>query len=238
MTGAGSARPAMAWRLVRHAVLGSTNDEALARARAGEPEGMVVTAERQEAARGRQGRRWQSPAGNLAASLVLRPARPSAEWASLSLVAAVALAEALPVPSRLKWPNDVQVDGAKISGILLESDGQGAVVLGIGVNVAHKPEGVPYPVTALADHGATLAPEALLERLLARFGERYADWTAGGFAAVREAWLTRGHRAGEALRVSGHGDGRFAGLDADGALLLEQSQGVVRVTAGDLTSPD
>jgi biotin-[acetyl-CoA-carboxylase] ligase BirA-like protein len=134
------------FRLLDLATVGSTNDVARNLAEAGEPAGLFVRAERQTAGRGRHGRSWQSPPGNLYASLLLRPTRPPAEVASLSLVAALALAEAIErvsngrIAPRLKWPNDLQVKAAKLAGILLEmsADGRGGcawLIMGIGVNL-------------------------------------------------------------------------------------------------------
>ena len=223
----------------RHARLGSTNDEALRQARDGAPGGTVVVAARQDAGRGRQGRNWASPPGNLHASFLLRPAVPPARAAEIGFVAALAVAGALDgfVPgARLKWPNDVLLGGAKVAGILSERV-DAAVVVGIGVNVAHAPPAMPYPVASLAGHGATATVDAVLAALVAQMEQGLARWEANGFAAVRDAWLQRGPALGQALQARLGARtlaGSFAGLDVDGALLLDTPGGRRRVVAGDV----
>lgn len=250
MTGAAAAaddiRLPAGFALVPLEVCGSTNDEAKDRARAGAPDGTVVWARRQEAGRGRRGRAWTSPPGNLYASLVLRPPVPPAQAALVSFVAAVAVGEAVsalvPGNVRLKWPNDVLVDGAKVSGILLESErvADGAVdwlVLGIGVNVAHHPDGLEYPATSLTAAGADATVERVLERLLASFAGWYGRWTAQGFAPVRAAWLNaaRGFGGPVTVRLSEETfTGLLVDLDHEGALVVETPAGPRRVTAGDV----
>ncbi|HMK67267.1 MAG TPA: biotin--[acetyl-CoA-carboxylase] ligase, partial [Stellaceae bacterium] len=160
-------------RLLRFAELESTNDEAKRLADAGAPAWTVITAEIQRAGRGRRGRTWESPAGNLYMSAILRPAANLAAAAQLGFAAALAVGEALlPVlPSerilQYKWPNDVLVDGSKIAGILLEAAGNGAegaawVIVGIGVNLASHPQETSYPATSLATLGAVVTPGTVL----------------------------------------------------------------------------
>jgi BirA family biotin operon repressor/biotin-[acetyl-CoA-carboxylase] ligase len=223
--------------------IGSTNDEAMDLARAGATHGTVVWAREQTAGRGRQARRWHSPVGNLYASILLRLDAPPSRVAELSLVAALAVADAvdrfLPdgAKAELKWPNDVLVAGAKIAGILLES-ADTAVVVGIGINVVRAPLDAPYPVTCLADCiAAAPVPEATLQVLLRSLAGRLADWQDAGFAQTRCAWLARAHPLGSPIRIS-VGDkwiaGRFAGLAPDGALLVETADGPMRIVAGDV----
>ncbi len=160
--------------------LGSTNDEARRLAQAGAAHGTVVAARQQTAGRGRVGRSWVSPPGNLYLSVLLRLDLPLARLAELSFVAALAVADMvdsfLPPDFRaaLKWPNDVLVEGAKISGILIEQ-GETATIVGIGVNVGHCPTGTPYPVTSLVQQAArvnSLSPRLRGERVEVRGGER------------------------------------------------------------------
>jgi BirA family transcriptional regulator, biotin operon repressor / biotin---[acetyl-CoA-carboxylase] ligase len=230
----------------RYPSLGSTNDEARRLACAGARAGTVVTAGEQTTGRGRQGRVWTSPPGNLYASILLRPEVPTGRLGELGFLAGVAVAETvagLLPPGRqvaLKWPNDVLVDGAKVAGLLVEQEGA-AAILGIGVNVAHHPPDTPYPATALVAAGAPADAGTVLERLLAALGAGLALWETHGFAAIRTAWLARAHPPGTALRVRlggvtewGSIEGRFAGLDPDGTLLLETNEGVVRVVAGEV----
>lgn len=207
-------------------------------------EGLWLRAERQTAGRGRLGRAWVSPTGNLYASTVvrLRPTDPPA--ATLAFVAAVTLEEAvrvhLPAPSglALKWPNDLLIAGAKLSGMLLERAGE-MVVLGIGVNLAHHPELPDRTTTSLAAHGAEVAPDAFLDTLAEGFSRWLARWRGEGLAPVRQRWLDRAHPMGTALTArlpdGGSVTGLFDGLDADGALLLRLADGTRHVMhAGDV----
>jgi len=237
--------------LVAFEQIDSTNEEALRRARSGAAEGILVWARAQESGRGRRGRVWSSPPGNLYASVLLRPRAPAAAVAQLGFVAAIALAEAiaglLPEERRIrcKWPNDVLVDGAKVSGILLESEAAGglagAAVLGIGVNVASHPRGLPYPATSLAAAGARTTVEAFLEALAPRLLHWYRRWTREGFAPVRERWLELAVGLGEPIEVRLPQEvlrGRFESIDASGALDLVLLDGRRRrVTAGDIFLP-
>src|SRR5438105_12858227 len=163
-------------RLVSFETIGSTNAEALARARAGERGPLWITAGRQTAGRGRRGRSFVSEPGNLFASLLLTDPSPADRAAELSFVAALALHDAIcqvaPVLAgrlELKWPNDLLCDGAKLAGILVEGEsGSGrplAVVIGIGVNCAHHPDGLSYPATSLAACGVTVTPQRLFAAL-------------------------------------------------------------------------
>lgn len=236
--------------LIERTSVGSTNDEAVRLAQEGAADGTVVRADRQEAGRGRRGRRWHSPEGNLYCSIVMRPAATPAKAAQLSLVAAVALAEAvcaaLPPERdvRQKWPNDVLVDGAKVAGILLESAGSGAksvdwVVVGCGVNLAEAPDETDYPATSLRAGGASaLEPRAFLSAFLHRLRDWRARWETEGVAAVRDAWLARAHGLGERITVrlpDRELHGVFAGMDDAGGLLLETTDGARRViSAGDV----
>lgn len=240
----------MNWDLRTFDVLDSTNEEARRQAETGAPEGVAVLARSQTSGRGRRGRSWESPEGNLFLSLLLRPAVTPAEAAKLSFLAAVALSEAIELAApaltgriTCKWPNDVLVDGAKISGVLLESRTRpdGAldwVIAGIGANLAHRPLNTLYPATALADHEVTVEPGQFAEWLLARFGYWYARWRSEGFAPLRDAWLKRAQGLGKPIVVrlpDGELHGRFVALDESGALLLELPDGRRQaITAGDV----
>ena len=201
-----------------------------------------MRADRQTAGRGRMGRQWQMPEGNLAMSGLIRPQAGEGNPAELGFVAALALHDVLcgyldSARLELKWPNDVNLDGAKLSGILLEREGD-VLVLGIGVNVAAAPALPDRKTVALADVGVHVAAAELAERVAAAFAQRRGQWRTGGFAAVREAWLARAHAVGTPLWVtSGEGriEGRFAGLGGDGALLLDGADGERHVIhAGDV----
>src|SRR5436309_2331589 len=163
------------FRLCRYEVVGSTNDEAKALARAGAADGTLVWAGEQSAGRGRRGRAWASPPGNLYLSLVLRPAAPPSRVAQLGFGAALGLGDALAALAgsalrpRYKWPNDLLADGRKLAGILLESETSASdrvdfVVVGIGVNILSAPADVEFPATSLAAQGiAGITPARLLE---------------------------------------------------------------------------
>src|SRR5262249_40116907 len=174
-------------RLISLDEVGSTNAEALSRARGGERGPLWITARRQMAGRGRRGRKWVSEPGNLYASLLLTdPASPK-RAAELSLVAALALHDALAERANvlgprltLKWPNDVLCAGAKLAGILVEGEGLPGgpltVVIGMGVNCADHPADTAYPATNLAAAGALVSPEALAQTLVATMAARLAEW--------------------------------------------------------------
>ena len=244
------------FRLVALDSIDSTNDEARRRIAAtpGDAlEGMLVWAAEQTAGRGRRGRSWSSPRGNLYMSLVLRPGCRPAVAAQLGFVAAVALAETLAglLPGegrvRLKWPNDVLVDGAKVSGILLEAVTHqtglaGTLILGIGVNLQSRPETGLYPTISLAEAGADVRePAELLERLAGHLLAWYETWRREGFAPLRAAWLARAVGIGQAVEVRLDREtltGRFESLDESGALALALPEGGRRlVAAGDVFFP-
>ena len=208
---------------------------------------------RQRAGRGRRGRVWSSPPGNLYLSVILRPTCAARCVAQLSFVAALAVLDLvdarLPGQARCKWPNDILVDGAKVAGILLESSlGPGGqvdwVVLGIGVNLASHPGIVgPIPSTSLIAAGAPpLEPAEALPLHLAALTRRRHAWETQGFEAVRDAWLARAYGLGGPVTVA-NGDKRlvgvFEGLDADGALVLAQADGSrLSIAAGDVLFGD
>jgi BirA family biotin operon repressor/biotin-[acetyl-CoA-carboxylase] ligase len=228
----------------------STNDEAKRLAEQGAEAGVVVVARQQLKGRGRHGRLWESPPGNLYASLLLRPDCTIAASAQLSLVASLALAEALlalaPAVAdvRVKWPNDVLVRGAKVAGLLLESAAGPAervawVVVGSGVNIESAPAGTPYPATALCYQGfPPIAPLELLARYLGALDGWLTRWQDGGFAAVRPAWLALGSGIGQRIRLRLPGEelaGRFLDVTEQGALLVGQDGDRQRqITVGEL----
>ncbi len=225
-----------------YASLGSTNDEARRLAREGAAEGTVVTALEQTAGRGRHGRGWASPPGNLYLSLLLRPNLPPGRLGELAFLAGLAVAETVAalLPAgravTLKWPNDVLVDGAKTAGILIEQEAEAAVI-GIGLNLAHCPADTPYPATTLAAAGAETGVAAARACLLDRLAAALVRWRGEGFAPIRSAWLARAHPLGAALSVrlpEGAITGRFAGLDPGGALLIETVDGPRRITSGEV----
>ena len=237
----------LAFRIEQVAEIDSTNEACRLRALAGEGAGLVIRADRQTSGRGRRGRAWSSPAGNLYASLLLRPERPVSEAAALGFAAVTAIgdvAEAL-LPDdaqvRHKWPNDLLINGRKASGILLETQ-PGFLVLGMGVNIASHPEDTPYPATDLVAEGAApISPQSVLERILATFAPLYATWEERGFAALLPAWRRRAAGLGDAVDVRLEREtlsGIFKDLEPDGTLRLALADGTERrIAAGDVYFP-
>lgn len=207
----------------------------IALAAVGLEEGVWLRAERQTGGRGRLGRSWASPPGNLYASTLvrIRPSDPPA--ATLALVAAVALEETVsayaPGMALLKWPNDVLIHGAKVSGVLLERAGN-AVVIGIGVNLAHHPTDIDRRATSLAVYNVAVAPEDFVETLAEAFARWVECWRGQGVDTIRRRWVAHAHPIGTPLNVrlpDGEAiDGLFDGLDPGGALILRLADGTRR----------
>ena len=245
-SGSPADRRVSGWRVARFGAIDSTNEEARRRALAGDPGGLWIVAEAQTAGRGRRGRSWVSPSGNLHASALLINPCAQARAAQVGFVAGVALARAareVGAGARLKWPNDLLIDGAKCAGLLVEGlqlqDGRFACIVGIGVNCAEAPGGVGYPTAELRDRdGGRIDAERLFGHLAPRFAETLAEWRGGeNFAAVRAAWLALAGPVGERIRIqsaASRREGVFEGLDADGCLLFRGDDGVEAVDAADL----
>lgn len=226
------------WRLQFFEALDSTQTLVTRLAEAGEPEGLAVLARRQLAGRGREGRGWEGPAGNLALSVLLRPKAPARALPQFALLAAVALHDAaapLAPGLSLKWPNDLLRDGAKVAGILAEAalDPDGGVahlVLGFGVNLAHAPEVPGRPTACLGP----VPPEDFARTLLDALEARLRQQALEGFAPVRAAWQAAGPAPGAWLTLRQGIAGRYEGLAEDGGLLLGSGGRVHRVHAGEL----
>ncbi|MCE9522785.1 MAG: biotin--[acetyl-CoA-carboxylase] ligase [Alphaproteobacteria bacterium] len=227
----------------------STNEEARRRAAVGERGPLWIFARRQTAGRGRRGREWDSPDGNLMATLLIAPGVSPPDAARLSFVAALAVHDlvsryASRAVVRVKWPNDVLVDGRKIAGILLESasaEGQDTVpwlAVGIGVNLIQAPTNTAFPATFVGAHGPVPSPAEALAELAAAWETRFRDWRVSGFAAIREAWLGVAAGVGHPIEVRLPGEtlhGRFETLMPDGALSLLLPSGIRRaITAGEV----
>jgi BirA family biotin operon repressor/biotin-[acetyl-CoA-carboxylase] ligase len=219
---------------------GSTNDDVAALARSGAAEGVWLRAVRQTSGRGRQGRAWEAPPGNLSASTLVRLRPGDPPTSSLALVAAIALAEAVAlfgVDARIKWPNDLLVETAgawaKLSGILLERL-DAAVVIGFGVNLAHHPD-LPYrPATDIAAiTGTAPDPDPFLATLAEIVARWLGRWRQEGLAPVRARWLALAHPVGTALEVhqpdGARIEGLFDGIDESGALRLRLADGKTHV---------
>jgi len=230
--------------IVRLSSVDSTQAVAWALVEGGAADGTVVVADTQRQGRGRQGRAWHDePGRSLLMSLVWRPRLAPAALPALSLLAAVAVAEAVarvsPVTPRLKWPNDVLVSGRKLAGILLESrvGADAIVVIGIGINLA-QPEFPPdlqgLATSLLLETGRTPGRDAMLAAVLEALDRWRARLEAEGFAPIRERWRALADTLG--ARVSVDGVSALAlDLDADGALLVDDGRGVRRVIAGEVT---
>ena len=226
----------------------STNEEARRLASADAPAPIWLRADKQTAGRGRRGRVWESPTGNLAATLLLRPNRPAAECAQLSFVTAIAAADAVAhfAPTaeiRVKWPNDVLAGGRKVAGILLESASSGSAVpfwlaIGVGINLAHFPEGTEFPATSIAALGvAPPSPRDALLELASAFAKWYDIWEVQGFLPIRDAWLARAAKLGERIRARLQNEeswGVFEGIDETGALLLREAGRTRAIAAGEV----
>lgn len=225
---------AAGYRLTGFEAIGSTNGEALAASAAGDPGGIWFAALQQTAGRGRRGRVWESPKGNLAASLLIIPDTNPGVAATLGFVAGVALNNALNkilpfarvrvgidgaggdiggIGARiaLKWPNDVLADGAKLAGILLESrktpDGHQAVAVGFGVNVITAPSGLAYPAISCADLGENATAQDMFEALSDAWVESFALWRDGaGVKDILAQWRAAAAGIGAPVAVSRDGE--------------------------------
>jgi len=248
------------YRLVSLEATDSTNDDALQAARSGDPGQLWIVAAEQRAGRGRHGRQWSSPPGNLYASLLLIDPCEVAIAPQLGFVAGLALHEAVEASTglsgsrlALKWPNDLLLDGAKVSGLLLEGhrvglQGRLAIVIGFGVNVSFAPTGTPYPAAALRAFRPDLTREDLFPALADAFARTFAAWRAsvrknGGdpLGPIRRLWLERAAGLGQEVTLrlpSGEKKGIFEGLDRSGRLQLKSSSGVELIDAGDLYFPN
>lgn len=258
MTSAAAALPA-GYGLVALGTVASTNATARALAADGAVDGTVIQALRQSGGRGRDGRVWDSPPGNLYVSLLLRPNEPPPQAVQLGFVAAVALGEALapmlPDPAALtfKWPNDVLLSDAKLAGLLLESQMAGQsrgggrldwLVIGIGVNLLSAPvvaAGGGLPATCLAEHGVHERADDLCRRFVHAFAGWRRRWQQQGFAPVRAAWMARAWRLGGQISARLPGGvvqtGTHGGIDDQGLLELRGPRGSVMIAAGDVFPP-
>jgi BirA family biotin operon repressor/biotin-[acetyl-CoA-carboxylase] ligase len=237
--------------IVHRSTIDSTNRLAAELARGGAEEGTTVVAEQQTAGRGRLGRTWVSPASvNLYASIVLRPRIPPLEVPRLTLVAGLAVAEAIrdlgTFAPRIKWPNDVLLDGRKVAGILTELEAEADrvrfVIVGIGVNLNAARNDFPPDLRAKATSlalasGAPVDRAAFTGRLLTRLDAAYATFLEGGFAALRHRYEEMHGLAGVAVKIDGAPPvtGTVRGVDDDGALLVESGGAIRRVVSGEVT---
>jgi BirA family biotin operon repressor/biotin-[acetyl-CoA-carboxylase] ligase len=254
---------AAGYRLVAFDRIGSTNNEALLTASGGDPGHIWFTALQQTAGRGRRGRQWHTPHGNLAASLLLVPDVAPEVAATLGFVAGVALSrtlsELLPYTSAkigidgadglhggriaLKWPNDVLADGAKLAGILLEAQalpgGGQAIAIGIGVNIVSAPEGLPYPTVSARELDRKLDAAIVFKSLSDHWVDAYALWNEGqGITALLNEWRQTAAGLGSEVVINTNGAvvrGVFHEIDGQGRLVVKDSDGqLTYISAGDV----
>ncbi len=225
-------------------VIDSTSDALKRRLAAGETAEVALIAGEQTGGKGRLGRRWESPQGNLYMSVLLRPGRIRApgQW---SILSAVALAETIaplvqpPAELKLKWPNDLLLDGGKLAGILLEAgDDNGPwLLIGYGVNLFTAPVGLDRPAVALASRVPPPAPDAMARALLAQLAKWRARYAEEGFEPVRNAWMDHGPAPDERVSAIYNGraiEGAFAGIAATGGLRLDTPTGPRTIVSGEL----
>src|SRR5712675_1432362 len=245
------------YRLAAFDQIGSTNAEAMVRARAGERGPIWFVTPEQTAGRGRRQRAWIAPRGNLASSILEVMDVPPATAATLGFAAGLALESALqklsveanlrrgsgPLKFALKWPNDVLAGGEKLAGILLEAEAVAAsrlaVVVGIGTNVIAAPEGTPTPATSLAALGVHVGAEELFATLSDAWVELRGIWDNGcGFGEIRRLWLARAAGLGEPVAIQAGGstvEGTFDTIDDTGCLIVRTPDGKrIPISAGDV----
>jgi BirA family biotin operon repressor/biotin-[acetyl-CoA-carboxylase] ligase len=246
------------YRLAAFDHIGSTNAEALARARDGERGPAWFVTSEQTAGRGRRNRPWIAPRGNLASSILEVVDVSPAAAATLGFAAGLALESALKkvcveaslrsagsehMQFSLKWPNDVLAGQHKLAGILLEAeavaDNRLAVVVGIGTNVVAAPEGTPYPATSLAALGVQIGAEELFAVLSDAWAEFRGIWDNGhGFGEIRRLWLDRAAGLGQPVTIqlgAATVAGTFDTIDNSGCLIIRTAEGKrVPISAGEV----
>lgn len=240
------------YHLLTYDVIDSTNAEAKRLAGGGASHGAVIWARKQTAGRGRMGREWVSADGNLFTTVLLSPSVSLEKCSQLSFVAALAVVDTLvailPDTANVtcKWPNDVLVNGKKISGVLLESFTTKELVterqwiaVGVGINVDTHPEHVMYPAICLRDAGVELiSAKIVLSRFIHNFVHWYDVWEGKGFSAIEKEWRKHAHNLGKPVEIIVGDDkltGIFEGIDKQGHLLLrDKKKNVTPISAGDV----
>ncbi len=236
----------------------STNDDLRALAEHGAPNLSCVWAHQQLKGRGRHGRVWNSPPGNVYCSILFRPQRHWPEVPQLVYVVALAVHEALHAqidPDQkleIKWPNDILLNGGKLTGMLLEASAPAErgsalpahVIAGIGINLRHAPDASQalYPPTSLVAQGQLPPDPALLVQALRQaVAVNLQTWLASGFEPLRQRFLQRAHRLGQCVRLGttadkqDYQDGVFEGIDEQGQLLLRRDDAsLLRLYSGDV----
>ena len=225
--------------IIRKEITGSTNEDIALLAKQNAEAWTVVQALEQNSGRGRHGKTWDTQRGNLFMSLLLRPAVGSRRWGELSFLSAVAVANILSEyinnqRIEVKWPNDVLINGKKIAGILLEVLNFGAkapaVVVGIGINISKKPKEFEYPVTCIQDYKNEItSSDEVLTSLLHSIVHWFRIWENDGFDMIRTEWMKRAYKLDGTVEVEGKNGSsakfKFRGIDAEGAMLLDDENG-------------
>ncbi|MCP4394185.1 MAG: biotin--[acetyl-CoA-carboxylase] ligase [Alphaproteobacteria bacterium] len=241
------------WKIIAFGSVESTNYVLKKLVSEGEAtDGMVVIAQEQKAGYGRRSRKWHSPKGNLYCSALVAPSqRKGNDVTQLSFVVSVAAADAISklssgIDVQCKWPNDILINGKKVSGMLLETIGRTAIplqhiVIGTGINIDNAPtdiKDIHYPVTSLSDVGIEISVQEMLTRYLSSLKYWLDEWETNGFDKIKDFWLFHAKGIGEEIKINfgkNSMSGIFTGLDADGALLLRLSDGKERrITTGDV----
>ncbi len=232
--------------VIRLAATGSTNTDAKLRLAEGLPPDFVIVAERQTAGRGRNGKHWQSPVGNLYLSAALAPWTAAARAGELAFVAANSAADVIAELTgspdvTVKWPNDILIADRKVAGILIENsiehDKVRHSIIGIGVNVRHAPSIAAYPADCIANHDAGIGVDAVLDGILAALKNDFQQWNAQGFGPIRDRWIARAWRMGQPIVIEsaqGLVTGVMNGIDDHGALLIQHEQRITKITSGSL----
>ncbi|MBT3396354.1 MAG: biotin--[acetyl-CoA-carboxylase] ligase [Alphaproteobacteria bacterium] len=234
--------------LIRLSIVDSTNAEALRLAQMNAPANTLIWGEQQTHGRGRRGRTWDSPFGNLYCSLLTYPTKPADQLAQLAFVAALALSDGIAavapdISVEIKWPNDLLVGGRKIAGVLLEGNvaensKRRSLVIGMGVNVSSHPENQgAIPATSLAREGANVSVNDLLVAATHGLERWIGIWEAEGFAPIRTEWMNRAIGIGEKVEVRMAEKtvaGIFRHVDDMGALVISTVGGDHTVNAGDV----
>ncbi|MDG1858636.1 MAG: biotin--[acetyl-CoA-carboxylase] ligase [Emcibacteraceae bacterium] len=227
----------------------STNKEAVRQIMTGAVSGLWITAEEQTSGRGRSGREWVSNSGNLFSTLVYETGKSLCHSAQLSFVTSLAVRDTVEhftigADVKCKWPNDVLVNGAKISGILLETfineDGTNFMIIGIGINVNHHPDKPLYPAAHI-NKFANVAVSDVFQCLAKNMSGWLNVWQNYGFEKIRHSWLNYAKGQGDDILVrlpNEELNGRFVDLDGDGALMLDTGTEIKLIHSGDVFFPD
>lgn len=225
----------MDWHVNVLASVPSTQEPVHQAAEEGEGEGLVIQAFQQQSGKGRSGHHWDSPMGNLYMSFLLRPLCEPIRMGEMAFVIALSLSKALDDyidpkkhKKQLKWPNDVLIDGLKISGILLEIGADNSLIVGMGVNILSAPE---LAVSLNKVSSEPVYVNKVRDNILDKIGIFYKQWQDEGFAPIRDLWLNQAYGLNEEMTArlpTEKHKGFFRGIDETGALLLELNDGTVK----------